>query len=81
MKVFELNEKYSISYGLVEKVFNNLKPRKDRYSVVDLIYNNQEIKNKILKEYINILNLKENQKYENSNIKPLDSKTNFYWWN
>lgn len=59
MKVFELNEKYSISYGLVEKVFNNLKPRKDRYSVVDLIYNNQEIKNKILKEYINILNLKE----------------------
>lgn len=59
MKVFELNEKYNISYELINKVFNDIKPRKDRYSIVNLIYNNQEIKNKILKEYIKILNLKE----------------------
>lgn len=59
MKVFELNKEHDIGYELIEQVFNNLKPREDRYSIVNLIYNNQEIKNKILEEYINVLNLKE----------------------
>lgn len=59
MKVFELNMKYNITYELITKVFNTLKPRSDRYSVVNLIYNNRELKEKILKEYINILGIKE----------------------
>lgn len=59
MNVFVLNEKYNIDYELISRVFNNLKPRNDRYSVINLIYKNNNLKSEILKEYINILNLKE----------------------
>ena len=51
LNMFELNIKYGITYELISKVFKNLKPRSDRYSVVNLIYKDEELKNKILEEY------------------------------
>lgn len=56
MNIFSLNKKYNVDYELIKRVFNNLKPRDDRYTVINLIYKNEEIKKSILKEYTNILN-------------------------
>lgn len=55
LNMFELNLKYGITYELISRVFKNLVPRSDRYSVVNLIYQNEEIKDKVLdiyKEYM-----------------------------
>ena len=51
LNMFELNLQYGITYELVYKVFKNLVPRSDRYSVVNLICDNDEIKNKVLGKY------------------------------
>lgn len=51
LNMFELNIKYGITYELISKVFKNLKPRSDRYSVVNLIYKDEKLKSKILEEY------------------------------
>ena len=53
--MFELNKKYRITYSLIEKIFMNLKPRNDRFSVVDIIYENKDIKIKILENYKEIM--------------------------
>lgn len=55
LNMFELNLQYGITYELIYRVFKNLVPRSDRYSVVNLIYKNNELKDKILdiyKEYM-----------------------------
>lgn len=51
LNMFELNLKYEITYELISKVFKNLIPRSDRYSVINLIYQDESIKDKILEEY------------------------------
>lgn len=51
LNMFELNLKYDITYELIHRVFKNLVPRSDRYSVVNLIYQNEEIKDKVLEIY------------------------------
>lgn len=51
LNMFELNLKYDITYELIHRVFKNLVPRSDRYSAVNLIYQNEEIKDKVLKIY------------------------------
>ena len=53
--IYDLNNQYNISYELISKVFLNLKPRKDRYTVVNLIYNDKEKKKKVLVEYKKII--------------------------
>lgn len=53
--IYELNKKYNISSDLITKVFMNLKPREDRYSVVNLIYKDNELKEKIIYNYKNIM--------------------------
>lgn len=53
--IYDLNKQYNISYELIDKVFLNLKPRKDRYTVVNLIYKDLEKKKKVLVEYKKIL--------------------------
>ena len=51
LNMFNLNIKYKISKSLIDQVFTNLKPRSDRYTVVNLIYENDAIKKKVLAEY------------------------------
>lgn len=41
---------------IIEKSFMNLKPREDRYSIIDRYENKIEEKQKILKELYNIIN-------------------------
>lgn len=53
--IYELNKKYNISFDLISKVFMNLTPREDRYTVVNLIYKNDELKKKVLDNYKLIL--------------------------
>ncbi|MBE6161803.1 MAG: iron-containing alcohol dehydrogenase family protein [Firmicutes bacterium] len=55
--IVSLNEKYHVSYDLIYKVFQNLKPRKDRYSVVNLICNDDKLKDEIFEKYIEILGI------------------------
>lgn len=55
LEIYDLNNQYNISYELISKVFLNLKPRKDRYTVVNLIYNDKEKKKKVLVEYKKII--------------------------
>ena len=55
LKIYDLNKKYDISYELIKRVFFNLKPRDDRFSVVNLIYKDDEIKNKVIEKYLRIL--------------------------
>ena len=43
--------KYNITYNLIEKVYLSLILRKDRYSIIDLIYKDGEIKAKVLNKY------------------------------
>lgn len=51
LEIYKLNKKYNITYDLIDNVFLNLKPRKDRFSVVDLIYKDEDKKNSVLVEY------------------------------
>ena len=51
LDLFDLNMKYNINYNLIEKVYLSLIPRKDRYSIIDLIYKDGEIKAKVLNKY------------------------------
>lgn len=53
--IYELNQKYNISYELIENTFKKLHPRKDRFSIINLIYKNKEKKEFILKKYKEIL--------------------------
>ncbi len=56
--IYELNKEYNITYDLIDSVFKNLKSRIDRFSIVNLICNDEEKKNKVIKEYKRILNNK-----------------------
>ena len=51
LDLFDLNMKYNITYNLIEKVYLSLILRKDRYSIIDLIYKDGEIKAKVLNKY------------------------------
>lgn len=53
--VYELNKKYNITYDLIDSVFLSLKPRADRFSIINLIYKDNDKKIKVLKEYKKIL--------------------------
>lgn len=53
--IYELNEQYNIEYKLIEKVFLNLKPREDRYTVVNMINKDLDKKKTVLEEYKKIL--------------------------
>ncbi len=55
LNMFDLNLKYNISFELISQVYLNLTPRIDRYSIVDLIYNNQDIKMQVLSKYKEIM--------------------------
>lgn len=57
INVYELNKKYNIEYKMIEDVFLELKPREDRFSIINIIYKNNEKKKKVLIEYKKILNL------------------------
>lgn len=56
--IYELNNKYNIGFELICNVFMNLTPREDRYSVVNLIYKDEEKKKKVLEQYREIINNK-----------------------
>ena len=55
LNMYALNKKYHVTYELVEKVFKKLVPREDRYSVVNLIYKDNTIKEEVLKKYKKIM--------------------------
>lgn len=38
LKIYDLNKKYEIDYNLLTSVLMNLKPREDRFTVINLIY-------------------------------------------
>lgn len=56
LNIFEKNNKYGLNKDIIEKSFMNLKPREDRYSIIDRYENKIEEKQKILKELYNIIN-------------------------
>ena len=51
LEILDLNKKYNITYDLIYDVFMKLEPRKNRFSVVNLIYQDMEKKKKVLSEY------------------------------
>lgn len=53
--IYKLNEQYNIEYKLIEKVFLNLKPREDRYTVVNMINKDLDKKKRVLEEFKKIL--------------------------
>ncbi len=55
LNVFEKVNKYGLNKDIIEKSFMNLKPRTDRYSIVNRYENKIEEKQKILKELYNII--------------------------
>jgi len=60
--IFELNIRYNITYDLIDNVFLELEPREDRFSIVNLIYNDENIKRQVLIKYKEIY--EEVMKYE-----------------
>lgn len=51
LNIWSLNKKYNIDLSLIKSVFYKLKPRNDRYSVVDLLYNNNDFKNNVYHKF------------------------------
>ena len=47
----QLNKKYNITFNTIEKILLNLKPREDRFTVVNLIKDDMNMKKEILGEY------------------------------
>ena len=55
LKIFEKADKYGLNKAIIEKSFIDLKPREDRYSIVNKYENKIEEKQKILKELYNMI--------------------------
>lgn len=51
LKLFEKTKSFGVTNELIEKAFFNLKPREDRYSIVNTIYDKKELKEKIIEEF------------------------------
>ena len=57
LKIYELNKKYKIDYNLLDSIITNLKPRDDKFTVINLIYNDKVKIEHILTKYKEFIKL------------------------
>lgn len=57
LEIYELNKKYKIDYNLLDSIITNLKPRDDRFTVINLIYNDKVKIEYILAKYKEFIKL------------------------
>lgn len=55
LNMFELNLKYNINFELIKKTYKSITPREDRFSIVNLIYKDEDLKDKVLDKYKEIM--------------------------
>lgn len=55
LKILEKSKDYNVDLKVVEKSFYNLIPRVDRYSIVNLICNNEEYKHEVFNYFMSII--------------------------
>lgn len=61
LKIFDKGKKYGLNFKLIEECLYNLKPRKDRYSIINRINNKNSISN-AFEKFKNIINEMETMK-------------------
>ena len=55
LKIFENSHKFGVNFDLIKKAFNNMKPRVDRYTIVNSLVNNDKKRIEVLEKFQRII--------------------------